>query len=120
MKGALWLCVILFLLLGGFGGFSAVKGAECGEASWYGTESGIRTANGEHFNGRGMTAAHKTLPFNTKVRVTDDMTGHQVVVRINDRGPFIKGRIIDLSSEAADAFRLRGRGHAPVCIEVIK
>lgn len=94
--------------------------AECGIASWYGTESGNRTANGEPFTGRGVTAAHRTLPFNTQVRVTDQVTGRRILVRINDRGPFIRGRVIDLSSEAAETFQLKGRGVARVCLEVVE
>jgi len=63
-----------------------------------------------------MTAAHKTLPFGTKVKVTNKRTGQSVVVRINDRGPFIKGRIIDLSKGAAGKIGMINSGHAPVCI----
>lgn len=91
---------------------------QCGLASWYGY-TGARTASGEPYDGSGMTAAHKTLPFGTRVRVTDQRRKRTVTVRINDRGPYIKGRIIDLSSEAATAFELKGRGLAHVCIEVL-
>ncbi len=93
-------------------------GRECGVASWYGY-TGARTANGEPFNGTGMSAAHKSLPFGTWVRVTDQVTGRAIKVRINDRGPFIRGRIIDLSREAGKKFGIDIRGHAKVCIEVI-
>lgn len=83
--------------------------AERGLASWYGPGfQGKRTASGERFNAQAMTAAHKTLPFGTQVRVKSLSTGKQVVVRINDRGPFIKGRIIDLSSAAARALGISG------------
>jgi rare lipoprotein A len=68
---------------------------------WYGAESGNRTASGERFDGAGMTAAHRSLPFGTMLRVTDQATGRRVVVRVNDRGPFVAGRILDLSREAA-------------------
>jgi len=70
-------------------------------------------------NPSAMTAAHKTLPFGTRVRVTDVSTQRSVVVRINDRGPFIKGRIIDLSTAAAQALGIVGRGIAAVEVEVV-
>jgi len=82
---------------------SAPARAETMVASYYGSESGSRTANGERFNQHGMTAAHKTLPFGTKLRVCRDGC---VTVRINDRGPFIRGRHIDLSKGAAAAIGL--------------
>ncbi|GJE38331.1 septal ring lytic transglycosylase RlpA family protein [Methylobacterium persicinum] len=80
--------------------------AQSGKASWYG--SGHRTANGEHYNPYGLTAAHRTLPFGTRVRVENRVTGRSVVVRINDRGPFVRGRIIDLSKGSARALGMRG------------
>jgi rare lipoprotein A len=83
--------------------------AESGVASWYGPRfHGKLTANGERFNTNELTAAHKTLPFGTRVRVRSLVDGKEVVVRINDRGPFIKGRIIDLSKAAATAIGLIG------------
>jgi len=78
-----------------------------GIASYYGYESGPRTANGEKFNPKLLTAAHRTLPFNTKVKVTNLENNKSVIVRINDRGPFIKGRIIDLSAHAAEVIGLK-------------
>ncbi len=90
--------------------------AECGIASNYST--GNVTANGEKFNPRGISAAHKRLPFGTRVAVINRRTGRSIVVRINDRGPFVKGRIIDLSKGAARA--LGGGDLAPVCIRVLK
>lgn len=90
----------------------------CGGASWYGY-TGRRTANGEPFDGRSMTAASRTLPFGSRVKVTDQATGASVVVRINDRGPFVRGRIIDLSSKAADRLGSKGRGVVPVCLTPI-
>ncbi len=75
-------------------------------ASWYG--SGHRTANGERFNPNGLTAAHRSLPFGTRVRVTNPANGRSVVVRINDRGPFIRGRQIDLSRGSARAIGMGG------------
>ena len=78
---------------------------------WYGPGfHGKRTANGERFNTNDLTAAHKTLPFGTKVRVTNERTGHPVVVRINDRGPYAHGRVIDLSKAAAETVGISGLG----------
>src|SRR6185369_7315123 len=83
------------------------KPIQTGAASWYGPGfHGKRTANGERFNTHALTAAHKTLPFGTKVRVTNEQTGKSVVVRINDRGPYAHGRVIDLSKAAAEAVGL--------------
>lgn len=88
-----------------------------GMASYY--KSGKRTANGERFNPHGLTAAHRSLPFGTLVRVTNLRTSKSVVVRINDRGPFIRGRVIDLSLGAAKAVGLTSSGVARVKFEVI-
>lgn len=89
-----------------------------GIASWYGPGfHGRQTANGERFNQNDMTAAHRTLPFGTKVRVTSANTGRSVIVRINDRGPFVGGRVIDLSAAAARALGISGIGQ--VNIEVL-
>ena len=66
-----------------------------------------------------MTAAHRSLPFGTKLRVTNTLNGRSQIVRINDRGPFIKGRIIDVSRAAAAELGMIRRGHAPVCITVL-
>ena len=77
-----------------------------GHASWY--QHGRRTANGEAFNPNGMTAAHRSLPFGTRVRVVNDKTGRSIVVRINDRGPVIGGRIIDLARGAARQLGMDG------------
>jgi rare lipoprotein A len=93
--------------------------AHSGMASYYGSESGSRTASGARFNPSGMTAAHRSLPFGTKVRVTNKRNGRSVVVTINDRGPFVRGRIIDLSSGAAGVIGMRGAGVAPVSVEVL-
>jgi rare lipoprotein A len=79
--------------------------SEKGIASVY---SGEKTANGEHAHASALTAAHKTLPFGTKVKVTNVSTGQSVVVRINDRGPYIKGRIIDLTPAGARAIGSSG------------
>lgn len=86
-----------------------------GNASYYGARfAGRRTANGEIFNPRKLTAAHRTLPFGSKVRVTNRRNGRSVVVRINDRGPFARGRVIDLSKAAAQRIGLVRAGHGPV------
>lgn len=92
-----------------------------GIASWYGGRwIGRLTANGETYQSRDMTAAHKTLPFNTKVRVTDLKSGKSVIVRINNRGPFVKGRIIDLSVRAAKELGTYDRGLARVKLEALR
>ena len=84
---------------------------ERGLASWYGPGfHGRRTANGERFDMHSLTAAHKTLPFGTMVRVRSLVTGREVEVRVNDRGPFTRGRVIDLSRAAAEALGLLGLG----------
>jgi len=90
-----------------------------GMASYYGTESGSQTASGARFIPSAMTAAHRTLPFGTKVLVTNKSNGRSVVVTINDRGPFVGGRIIDLSTGAAGAIGMLGAGVAPVSLEVL-
>jgi rare lipoprotein A len=92
--------------------------AQVGMASYY--RSGKVTASGERFNPKGLTAAHRTLPFGTKVRVTNVRTGKAVVVRINDRGPFIRGRIIDLAYGAAHVVGLVRSGVAKVRLEILK
>lgn len=91
-----------------------------GEASWYGPDfHGKTTANGERYNMLRLTAAHQKLPFNTLVRVTNLSNGKTATVRINDRGPFLKGRILDLSYGAARALGASGAGVIPVRIEVV-
>lgn len=91
-----------------------------GPASWYGEDfAGNLTANGEIFDPSELTAAHLTLPFGTLVRVTNDTNGETVVVRINDRGPYIHGRIIDLSHAAADAIGMVRAGVAQVSLEIL-
>ena len=88
------------------------KDDQCGIASWYAAHT--RTASGQMMNNNAMTAAHKWLPFGTEVTVTALRTGRSVTVRINDRGPYIRGRIIDLSRAAAR--KLGMSGIARVCI----
>ena len=87
---------------------SAAGYREVGHASWYGSESGNRTAMGTRFVPHGLTAAHKTLPLPSKVRVTNLHNGRHVDVLVNDRGPFKKGRVIDLSHGAAKKIGLHG------------
>lgn len=92
-----------------------------GKASYYGQpHHGKPTANGEAFNKYQMTAAHRTLPFGTRVRVTNLKNGKSVIVRINDRGPFTKGRIIDVSKEAATKLDMVRDGVASVRVEQLK
>ncbi|MBR0931112.1 septal ring lytic transglycosylase RlpA family protein [Bradyrhizobium diazoefficiens] len=88
-----------------------------GMASYYGNESGSRTASGQRFNQNALTAAHRSLPFGTKLRVTH--RGSSVIVTINDRGPFIRGRVLDLSTGAARAIGLTGAGVGRVTAEVV-
>ena len=91
-----------------------------GNASWYGPDfHGKLTSNGETYNMHEMTAAHKTLPMDTIVRVTNLRNGLTVVVRINDRGPFVATRIIDLSNKAARKIKMIGTGTAPVKLEIV-
>lgn len=94
--------------------------AQTGTASWYGPGfHGRTTANGERYDMNAMTAAHKSLKFGTKVKVTNNINGKAVVVRINDRGPYVGSRVIDLSKGAASAIDMIGPGTAKVTIEVL-
>jgi rare lipoprotein A len=97
---------------GGSGGHSF-----SGMASYYGNESGSKTASGARFNQNAMTCAHRSLPFGTKLRVTHG--GRSVVVTVNDRGPFVRGRVLDLSTGAARAVGLTGAGVGRVTAEVV-
>lgn len=106
--------VTALMLLGADQGWAK----ECGMASWYGSESGSRTASGEHFDPDGITAAHRSLPFGTRIVVTDMHTGRSVRVRVTDRGPARwTGRIIDLSRGAARRLGMIKRGTARVCLQ---
>jgi rare lipoprotein A len=91
----------------------AFSESRCVVASYY--SEGKRTANGERYNPNGFTAAHRTLPFGTRLHVTNPRTGRSVTVRINDRGPFIRGRSLDLSKGAARAIGLTHTGVGRVC-----
>jgi rare lipoprotein A len=94
------------------------KTASQGVASFY-TE-GTKTASGEKFDTMEMTAAHPTLPFGTKLRVTDVASGKSVTVRVNDRGPYVHGRVVDVSYSAADALGIVGKGVANVKLDVVQ
>lgn len=99
----------------------AVKSVQTGKASWYSvkTNYGTRTASGQRLSNDAATAAHKTLPMGTKVRVINESNGKSEVVTINDRGPYIKGRIIDLTIGAAERLGFAKRGVATVRVEVL-
>jgi rare lipoprotein A len=88
-----------------------------GMASFYGNESGSKTASGQRFNQNAMTCAHRSLPFGTKLRVTHG--GSSVIVTVNDRGPFVRGRVLDLSTGAARAIGLTSAGVGRVTAEVV-
>ncbi|MBP6125092.1 MAG: septal ring lytic transglycosylase RlpA family protein [Leptotrichiaceae bacterium] len=94
---------------------------QTGVASFYGGKwHGKRTANGEIFDTHSLTAAHKTLPFNTKVKVTNLSNGKSVIVRINNRGPYSKGRVIDLSTAAFSAIENTSKGITKVQLQIVK
>lgn len=121
-----WLCLAALVLLASCTSPAPSKRSaqdwrlyESGKASWYGAKFHLRkTASGERYNMFAMTAAHKKLPFGTYVRVTNLKNGRACVVRINDRGPFIRGRVIDLSAEAAKQIGVYSAGVAPVRLDV--
>lgn len=118
-----WLLLWVFAFLSACstfepGGAEKPVFAQVGFASWYGRHHhGHRTASGERFNMHALTAAHRTLDFDTVVRVTRLDTGQTVTVRINDRGPYVRGRVIDLSAAAAHALEIAEDGEAEVRIE---
>lgn len=98
----------------------AAKHVGDGEASYYGKElAGNRTASGERFNPSALTAAHRTLPLGSRLRVTNRANGKSVVVRVNDRGPFAKHRLIDLSYAAAQQIQMVRAGKANVRLELL-
>lgn len=99
----------------------AVQAIQHGKASWYSvrTNSGTRTASGQRLSNEAATAAHKTLPMGTQVRVTNQSNGKSEVVTITDRGPYVRGRIIDLTIGCAERLGFRQRGVAPVKVEVL-
>ena len=97
-----------------------IVATQSGQASWYGMEGGPQTASGERYNPSGLTAAHRTLPFGTKVRVTSLKTGKTVTVRINDRGPSSRRRIIDVSAGAAEVIGLKNDGIGEVRMDILE
>jgi rare lipoprotein A len=102
------------------GGARAEARLNHGVASYYAASlHGRRTASGERYNRHELTAAHRTLPFGTLLRVTDQRTGRAVLVRVNDRGPFIRGRVLDLSNAAAQQLGMHRRGTARITYEVV-
>jgi rare lipoprotein A len=96
-----------------------IVATQSGQASWYGIEGGPETASGERYNPSGLTAAHRTLPFGTKVRVTSLKTGKTVIVRINDRGPSSRRRIIDISAGAAEVIGIKNDGIGEVRMDIL-
>ncbi len=99
------------------GPFAAIGRVFSGMASYYGNESGRKTASGQRFDQNALTCAHRSLPFGTKLRVTHG--GRSVIVTVNDRGPFVRGRVLDLSTAAARAVGLTGEGVGRVTAEVV-
>ena len=94
------------------------QGSSFGVASFY--SEGIKTANGEKFDPGELTAASPNLPFGTRLRVTNVSNGRSVVVRVNDRGPFVPGRVVDVSYSAAETLGMVGRGTAKVKLDVVQ
>jgi rare lipoprotein A len=109
------LCVLATVVAAPFG----AANAESGIASIHMYPRPVMTASGERTNNNGLNAAHKSLPFGTMVQVTNKRTGNSVVVKIIDRGPYIRGRIIDVSPAAAKALGFWGAGVAPVTLTVV-
>ncbi len=97
---------------------AATQAASYGFASFY--KEGTKTASGEKFDAYALTAAHRTLPFGTRLRVTNVATGRSVTVRVNDRGPFIAGRVVDVSYSAAETLGMVGGGVAKVKLDVVQ
>jgi rare lipoprotein A len=97
---------------------STTQGKSNGIASFY--WQGTKTASGEKFDPSELTAAHPTLPFGTRLRVTNQHTGRSVTVRVNDRGPYVPGRVVDVSYSAAQQLGMVGRGVAPVKLDVVQ
>jgi rare lipoprotein A len=120
VNGWQWLLLLGILILGTVVLIGSPHYYQVGVASWYGPGfQGKPTANGELYDMYSFTAAHKTLPFGTVVKVVDLETGRSVVVRINDRGPFVPGRIIDLSYAAAEALGMVEKGTAKVGLVIL-
>ena len=115
MKGRMMLCIALILGCA-FSPTSVTSSVadQAGIASVYSHESGSATANGGKLNREALTAAHRTLPFGSKVTITNKSNGRSVVVTINDRGPFVRGRIIDVSPAAARSLGFSGVAHVTI------
>ena len=112
-RGArVWLAAAVLIAAGGLFIRPVAAATQCGKASWY--EHTSRTASGERGNPDGFTAAHRSLPFGTRVQVVNLQNGRSVSVRVNDRGPFVAGRVIDVSRAAAEELGFRNRGVARV------
>ena len=94
--------------------------SEIGLASWYGAESSGTTATGEQYDFNGLTAAHRTLPLNSRIKVTNLRNGRSLVLRVNDRGPNVAGRTLDVSQAAAERLGFSQSGEAPVRITVVR
>lgn len=110
--------VAVIALAAAVGSISQAEAAsQCGKASWY--SMGTKTANGERMNASALAAAHRSLPFGTRVKVENLNNGKSVVVRINDRGPFTGGRVIDLTRGAAERIGMVRSGVAPVKVTVV-
>src|SRR5438034_11712176 len=111
-----WRVLVMLLLIAGmqFDVAQAFAAAQSGVASIYSTGSGRRTASGERLNPNALTAAHRKLPFGTHVLVTNKKNGRSVEVTINDRGPFVRGRIIDVTPAAARALGFSGLTKVPI------
>jgi rare lipoprotein A len=115
---ALGLAAVVFCAAVSLHGNDAEASAsQCGKASWY--KMGHKTASGERMNAAALAGAHRTLPFGTKVRVENMGNGKSVVVRINDRGPFIRGRVIDVTQGAAEKLGMIRSGVARVKVTVV-
>jgi rare lipoprotein A len=120
MKNKLTMLIICLSICISVSAKKIIKFIQTGKASWYGKEfDGRKTASGERFNMYGLTAAHKSLPFGTLVKVTNVRNGLSVIVRINDRGPNLPDRVIDLSYAAAKTLRLTGYGIQKVKLEIL-
>lgn len=113
---ALGVAIVALLAVAGMSG-QAAAASQCGKASWY--SAGTKTANGERMNAAALAAAHRSLPFGTKVRVENLSNGRSVVVRINDRGPFIGGRVIDVTRGAAERLGMVKAGVTRVKVTVV-
>ena len=114
--GAFGVAIAMGIAVVGMTG-QAEAASQCGKASWY--KMGTKTASGEKMDARALAAAHRSLPFGTRVRVENLANGRSVVVRINDRGPFAGGRVIDLTQGAAEKIGMIHSGVAPVKLTVV-